>query len=134
MLCGGKAITRTGHGLDDRDLRRVRIVAVHTVIPFARAARAIPISGHPPVAAVLVIAELRAVTLRTKLHRIGERDRRPIGQMQPGIAALRVMTRDAGELSVIQLQALMELIEILRRPVLPVGRSRGVTRRTGDGG
>ena len=75
MLCGRKAVSRTRHRLHDRDLRRVRIVAMQAVIPFARSARKIPVSGHPPVAAVLVIAELCPMTLRTKLHRIGERDR-----------------------------------------------------------
>ena len=83
---------------------------MQAVIPFARAARAVPVAGHPTMTAVLVVAELRAVTLRTKLHRVSERDRCPVGQMQSCIAILRVMACDARQATVIQFQALMKLI------------------------
>ena len=63
-------------------------------------------------AAVLIIPELGAVTLRTQRHRVFPGHRFSISQMQACVAIVYVVTGDARQLSVLKLESLVEFIQI----------------------
>jgi len=106
----------------------MRIVAVLAVIASPAAARQIPVSVHAAVRTVLIIAELRAVTLRTQRHRIGVVELRAIRQMQLRVTARILMARHTSQLPVLELQPLMKLIQLVTSRCLPIGNPNGMAR------
>ncbi len=85
-----------------RKRRRVRVVAVHTVVAHAGSAAKIPVPVHAAVGSAVVIAKLRSVALRAELHGLGHRDRRARGEPQAvvviGVMAAATLVGSVGEL------------------------------------
>ncbi len=95
------------------ELWRVRIVTRHAMVSLSWSAAQVPITAHTAVGAMVVIALLRAVTLRAQLHRIRQSDQASIGQVQL-VARARFVTRRAGQRSMLHAQACVGPLYILR--------------------
>ena len=66
------------HGHDFRVGWVVGVVAVHAVVALASASAEVPVSSHSSMAAVFVVAVLRAVALSAELHNIRKGNRSSI--------------------------------------------------------
>lgn len=108
-------------------------MAVEAMIPLSRSSSQIPVARHPAMAAVLIIAELNPMALRTQRHGVGVIHRAAIRQMQSRVSVAGIMTGHTRQLTMAVVQTSMKLVQIGRRAVRRIGRPRGMTRHTGDG-
>lgn len=88
----------------------MRIMTIDAVVARARPLGKIPISFHAAMRAVLVIAELRAVTLCAQRHDICELHFALICEPQRVVIA-RIVTGKTRQRAVVIYQALMKFIE-----------------------
>ena len=115
---------------DQRKCGRVRIVTVHTNASDTPALREVPVTVHSAMQPHLVIAPLRAMTLRAEGHDIRKLDRARIRKPQR-VVVIRIVTTQTGEIAVIVLQPLVKLIKFGGTACLDVrlcGRVAGTAR------
>jgi hypothetical protein len=86
---------------------------------------------HAAMRTMLVVAILGPMTLRTQGHHIREVHYFSVRQMQTGIAIGRVMASYTCLPTVIQSEALVELVEVSRRATLAIGRARRMAMLAG---
>ncbi len=131
MLGPEEAVGRRWSWLNLTDGGRVRFVAVDAVIAHALAATPIPISDHASVRAIPVVAELRSVALRAKLHRVTELNELSPREVQSRRLPFRV-TLSAAQIAVNELESRVKLGQFVRRTGYGGWFSQGVTIGTGD--
>lgn len=90
-------------------------MAGNTIVAVTRAPAGVPVPGHAPVGAVLIVAVLGAMTLGTKLHRVGHFQKRAIGQPQLS-AVLGVVAGIAGQRTMLERNSGMKRLSGPSRP------------------
>lgn len=107
------------------------VVTVDAMIADSAARREVPVTGHPAVGAVVVVAGLRAVALPAQLDRLGHRDLRTVGEMQRRLITEHVARR-AAQRAVLKGQPLVKLVEGRRRRGQRIGLPHRVAGHARD--
>lgn len=98
---------RWEHGHHEWKLRRMRIVAIQTMISESSPAFQIPMAAHSAMRTIPVIAGLRPVALGAKLHCVLKRNRAAVGQPE-SIVIAGVMTAQARNAAMRKSHSLVE--------------------------
>lgn len=109
------------------------IVAVHTVVAGARSTLAVPVTVHAAVRAMLVVAILRSVALRTQRKSLGHGKNAAIGEVNAIMLALHVARRTCA-VAVFEDHVLMkgrESIHRCRQWIAPPQGMAGLARDPG---